>query len=148
MQRSKMEPTPGQKTIWMCPYCSNNLNDRQPLYEHLLLRHNMDTHYALKLVTDMETTGSIGKAKECIANEKTIRFVKFNNLVQTREAEMDMNALISEADAMFDEAVAADKEARKTQKKEARKSYLVKQTQRMKRQWHLIRRQPGSSGRL
>ena len=148
MQRSNMKPTPGQKTIWICPYCSSNSNDRQTLYEHLLLKHNMDTHYALELVTDMETTGSIAKATECIANEKIVRFVKFNNLVQTREAEMDMNAFIREADAMFDEAVAADKEARKTQKKESRKSYLVKQTQRMKRQWHLIRRQPSASGRL
>ena len=143
-----MKQTPVQKTMWICPYCSGNLNDRQTLYEHLLLRHNMDTHYALELVTDMETTGSIAKATECIANEKIIRFINFNNLVQTREAEMDMNAFIREADAIFDEAVAADKEAGKTQKKESRKSYLVKQTQRMKRQWHLIRRQPSASGRL
>jgi len=49
--------------------------------------------------------------------QKTIRFVKFNNLVQTREAEMDMNAPICEADAMFDEAVAADKEDKSVAKR-------------------------------
>ena len=143
-----MKQTPVQKTMWICPYCSGNLNNRQALYEHLLLRHNMDTHYALELVTDMETTGSIAKATESTDNEKKVRFIQFNNSVQTREAGTEMDEFIREADAMFDQAVAADKEARKAQKREARKSYLVKQTQRIKRQLHLIGRQSSASERL
>ena len=86
-----MKQTPMQKTMWICPYCSGNLNNRQALYDHLLLRHNMDTHYALELVTDMETTGSIAKATESTDNEKKVRFIQFNKSVQTREARMEMD---------------------------------------------------------
>lgn len=48
--------------------------------------------------------------KKPTPEQKTIRFIQFNNLVQTGEAEMDMNASIREEDAMFDEAMTADKE--------------------------------------
>ena len=56
--------TDAERIIWKCPYCPIELNNKQGMYEHLLLKHNMDTHYALELVTDIETTGSIAKAIE------------------------------------------------------------------------------------
>ncbi len=80
-----MKQIPVQETIWICPYCSGNINNRQTLYEHLLLRHNMDTHYALELVTDMEANGSMAKATECISrNVEVINIVHINPLIDAQ----------------------------------------------------------------